>query len=87
MLLVIGSISLTGCNQSQKEFNNAIENGTIDNIDPFVIVYYEEKNTYKVVYHRETKVMYVISFAHYNCGNFTLLVDSEGKPLLYKGVD
>ena len=37
-----------------------------------------------VVYHKKTKVMYVVSDNPKNAGNFTLLVDEEGKPLLYE---
>lgn len=41
-------------------------------------------SAYKVVYDVETKVQYVMSTGLYNTGNFTLLVDAEGKPLLYE---
>lgn len=39
---------------------------------------------YEVVYHRDTKVMYVVSRGNYNAGNFTLLVNPDGSPMLYK---
>lgn len=36
-------------------------------------------NKYNIVYHKETKVMYAVS-----CNTvFTVMVDAEGKPLLY----
>lgn len=38
-----------------------------------------------VVYHNETKVMYTISKSSYNCGNFTLLVNADGSPMIYGG--
>ena len=47
------------------------------------MVIIERTITYDIVYDRYTKVMYVISTGGYNCGNFTLLVDSDGNPLLY----
>jgi hypothetical protein len=34
---------------------------------------------------KDTHVMYVVSLCTYNAGNFTLLVDADGKPLIYKG--
>lgn len=34
---------------------------------------------------RETGVMYAVSTGVYNSGNFTLLVDANGDPLIYKG--
>lgn len=37
-----------------------------------------------VIYDKATKVQYAVSKGGYNSGNVTLLVDSEGKPLLYK---
>ena len=36
-----------------------------------------------VVYDKETKVEYVVSDRNYNSGTFTLLVNADGKPLLY----
>ena len=48
----------------------------------FVLI--EKGENWKVVYHRETKVMYVMSEGLYNKGNFVVMVDSDGKPLLYK---
>ena len=38
-----------------------------------------------VVYHRDTKVMYVVSDGVYNAGNFTLLVNPDGTPMLWEG--
>ena len=40
---------------------------------------------WKVVYHKETKVMYAISDQQNNRGTFTLLVNADGTPMLYKG--
>ena len=34
---------------------------------------------------KKTKVMYSVSNSYYNFGIMTLLVNSEGKPLLYEG--
>lgn len=45
---------------------------------------YYNGNYYDVVYHRDTKVMYVISRGQYNSGQFTLLVNADGSPMLYK---
>lgn len=49
----------------------------------FVVI--ERAGEWNIVYHNKTKVMYVVSNGAYNCGNFTLLVDADGKPMLYKG--
>jgi hypothetical protein len=37
-----------------------------------------------VVYHRDTKVMYVVSNGSYNHGAFTMLVDENGLPLIWE---
>lgn len=45
----------------------------------------ENTGTWWVIADRETGVMYAVSRGMYNIGTFTLLVDAEGKPLIYKG--
>lgn len=40
---------------------------------------------FDIYYDRETKVMYAISTCQYNKGNIVMLVDANGKPLLYEG--
>ena len=47
------------------------------------MVYVEETGAYCIVYDKYTKVMYAVSNGGYNEGNFTLLVDANGHPLLY----
>jgi hypothetical protein len=49
----------------------------------FIVV--EETASWKIVYHRDTGVMYAISFGGYNSGNFTLLVNADGTPMVYEG--
>ena len=47
----------------------------------------ENTNYWRIVYHKDTKVMYAVSQSgsDYNeSGVFTLLVDEDGKPMLYK---
>lgn len=55
----------------------------VSNASMFVEV---ESNTFwQVVYHRETKVMYVISHGTRNYGNFTVLLNPDGTPQVWKG--
>ena len=49
----------------------------------FVIV--EDGYGYKVVYHKDTKVMYTYSASSYNYGNFCLLVNPDGTPMIWEG--
>ena len=73
------SVSLVGCNGDRVTVEN---NKTTDNTSMFVEV--ERGESWRVVYHKETKVMYVISLWNYNRGNFTVMVDADGKPLLWE---
>lgn len=45
----------------------------------------EEAYYYKIVYHDKTKVIYAISDGAYNRGNFTMLVNPDGTPMIYEG--
>jgi len=63
---------------------NTIEDKTDSYIKSrFIIIEYTGQ--WEVVYDYETKVMYSVSMGDLNVGNFTMLVDSDGKPLLWKG--
>jgi hypothetical protein len=44
----------------------------------------EQTGTWEIVYHKETKVMYAVSYGSYNCGTFTVLLDADGKPMLWE---
>lgn len=45
----------------------------------------EDMSTWKVVYHKKTKVMYAVSDGSYNYGTFTLLVNADGTPMIWEG--
>lgn len=75
-LLIIIAIILIGWSLKDVAIQNV--NAT-DN--RFVII--EDEGYFRIVYDVETKVEYVISNGTYNRGTFTLLVDEDGKPLLY----
>lgn len=47
----------------------------------------ENSWNWRVVVDRETGVMYAVSNGNYNVGTFTLLVDADGKPLIWEGAD
>lgn len=40
--------------------------------------------SFYVVYHKDTKVMYAVSASGNNYGNFTLLVNPDGTPMLWE---
>lgn len=80
MVLIITLILLllVGCSESTKQSNS--EN-TYEKYSFTTIMHSDD---YNIVYQNETKVMYVMSTDYYNIGNFTVLVDENGKPMLYK---
>lgn len=49
----------------------------------FVEVYAGEG--YRIVYNKDNKVMYSVSHASHNLGNFTLLVNPDGTPMVWEG--
>ena len=71
---------LTGCGAKMRRESD-LKNQETD-VSMFVVL--EVGLTYKIVYHQDTKVMYAISNGVYNSGTFTVMLDADGKPLLYK---
>lgn len=69
---------LTGCSKVEK-----VEKTEPVNVSRFMTV--EDMVTWEVVADRQTGVMYAVSLGSYNRGTFTLLVDADGKPLIYEG--
>lgn len=75
ILIVTGivlSVLLFGCNATNEAQAN----------DKRMITISQEDNG-KIVYDRETRVQYWMSYSNRNSGTLSVLVDSEGKPLLF----
>ncbi len=77
ILAIVMVFCLVGCQQVQDESNEC---------DFSMFVYIEKSPRWMIVYHKETKVMYAVSNGE-NYGNFVLLVDADGSPLLWEGKD
>ena len=45
----------------------------------------EDGDSYWIVYHKETKVMYIFSTGGYNAGSACLMVNSDGSPMIWEG--
>lgn len=69
-------ISLLGCSSAE---GSGIENNKHEEKPTGTFIEIDRGISWKVVYHRDTKVMYVVS------NNFTLLVNADGTPMLYGG--
>lgn len=74
LLLIL--LMLVGCGKATRAKSEYGE-------DRFAII--ETGWAYVIVADRETCVMYAVSNGMYNCGNFTLLVDKDGNPLIWEG--
>lgn len=73
IVFFLGIICLTGCAKETEP----------DKQRRFLTV--EKYTSFIIVCDRNTDVLYAVSDGGYNSGNFTLLVDADGKPLLYDG--
>lgn len=76
ILAVIACMILSSCSGVETAKNE-------DDTSMFVEV--ENTTLWKVVYHKDTKVMYVVTTGSYSHITFTLLVDADGKPMIYEG--
>lgn len=76
------TLMLVMCMGALSACGSAIEQEGENDMSMFVRV--ERVNCWQVVYHRETKVMYAVSIGGYNSGNFTLLVNTDGTPMLWR---
>lgn len=78
VVALIMLVSMCGCSLG----NEVKDESQSEDSSMFVRV--ERTGAWAVVYHKETGVMYAVSCGSYNYGTFTLLVDPEGKPLIWK---
>ena len=45
----------------------------------------EDGDSYWIVYHKETKVMYIFSTGGYNAGSACLMLNADGTPMIWEG--
>lgn len=76
-------VLLCGCSSNYVETKKT--NQAEKNTSMFVEI--ETTSKWMVVYHKDTKVMYAVSYGSYNVGTFTLLINADGTPMLYEGGD
>jgi uncharacterized protein YceK len=76
ILIVLMAIMMTGCGAT-------VDRETQSETSRFVEL--ERTSRWMVVADKKTGVMYSVSNGVYNTGTFTLLVDENGKPLVWEG--
>lgn len=74
---------LFGC-ASEARVSKEDEVGPESNTSMFIEVERVIDN-WRVVYHKDTKVMYVVSSSRYNRGTFTVMVNPDGTPVIWEG--
>lgn len=79
ILALMLSVALCAC---EPQMSN-VQTTAPSNDSMFIKI--ETTEHWYVVYHKETKVMYVVSNDAYIQGIFTVLVDENGNPMLYGG--
>lgn len=76
-IIMILCVCFTAC-------GNSASVSTATNTNESMFIKIEEGPYWTVLYHKETKVMYAVSHSGYNMGNFTVMVDKTGLPMIYK---
>lgn len=77
LLIIIGTVLTGWLLKDVTISNNYAEN------ERFIQIYNQySKDGFRIYYDKETKVMYLISEI-YKGGGITVLVDKDGKPLIY----
>lgn len=77
MVILLCACLFVGCSEAPEVGE------TVSKSSSFVLV--EDGNGYNVVYHKDTKVMYTYSTSSSNYGNFCLLVNPDGTPMIWEG--
>ena len=75
ILLVVLTVVLSGCNRPAITVTPAQVSGFVE---------VERARRYAIVYDKETKVMYAVSYYGDGSGTFTLLVNADGSPKLWQ---
>lgn len=78
LIIASSALMFVGCAANPTE-SMVVE----DTPSTFMVV--ERAASWIIVYHKDTKVMYAVSNSGYNCGNFTLLVNADGTPMVWEG--
>lgn len=81
VLIIMMLLTCVGCGSPMEKVQETQQQQT-SNKSMFVLVESNYLwNKYNIVYHKETKVMYAVS-----CNTqFTVMLDADGKPLLWEG--
>lgn len=82
VIAILIFLLLTGCGETKLKSINDTE---VKQESTSMFIEIEKYiDNWRIVYHKDTKVMYAVSSGSYNHGTFTLLVNPDGSPMLYE---
>lgn len=79
LLSIMAAVLLVGCARAEQD--------TLEPVNGSRFMTIESNLKWRVVADRETGVMYAVSNGTYNLGEFEVLVDADGNPLIWDGVN
>ena len=86
LLAVLMAIALCACLFVGCIGSSVSTSSTYNEDAPSMFVTVEYVGEYwRVVYHKDTKVMYVVSSGSYNRGTFTVMLNTDGTPMIWEG--
>lgn len=77
--VALAAILLSGCAANANGPESQVVDGKAS-----MFIQVEQGPSWNVYYHRDTKVMYAVSASRRNSGNFTVLVNPDGSPMLWE---
>lgn len=81
LIILACVLPLSGCGGAPSDSNDS--KVTEEDISP-MFTEVEQTSLWRIVYHKDTKVMYAVSRGHQAYGTFTLLVNPDGTPMLWE---
>lgn len=85
ILIIMMALSFVSCDKQQMLKEEDISKDNNATYSMFILLEDNNSTGYKIVYHKDTKVMYAISCGYYNCGTFTVMLNADGTPMVYEG--
>ena len=79
--IVLCACLFAGCGGSSVSTSSAYN----ENAPSMFITIENVSESWRVVYHKDTKVMYVVSAGSYNRGTFTVMLNPDGTPMVWEG--
>ena len=79
LILIIATFTFTGCYETNENGNEVHK---VNDQVTFVRVMHDYSDCFSIFIHKETKVMYV---AYYGGGGMSVMLDAQGKPLIWRG--